>query len=216
MLGNVGEWCEDVYVDSYQGLPTDGRAYTRPGEGRVSRGGTFNFNDEYCRAPRRNFDAPDYRSPDRGLRLVVVLGDGNAGGLSARPAPREFGLPPSGETAKTARPALNISGKWAVKATFLGQNVDATLEIYQQGADYLLNIRLSDDEDGFATLENVVVNGNQLEGDVVAQDEAFRAEVAKTLRLKIIVQGDTFRGALSNPAEPRAQPMALVGARKEK
>ena len=43
MLGNVGEWVEDCYHDSYNGAPTDSSAWTTgPCTYRVFRGGNWN------------------------------------------------------------------------------------------------------------------------------------------------------------------------------
>lgn len=42
MGGNVDEWVEDCWHDSYQGAPTDGSAWTSPGcDSRVLRGGSY-------------------------------------------------------------------------------------------------------------------------------------------------------------------------------
>ena len=44
MLGNVWEWCEDHWHDSYDGAPADGHAWVRAagaGKSRVTRGGSW-------------------------------------------------------------------------------------------------------------------------------------------------------------------------------
>jgi len=62
MHGNVAEWCQDWYHDSYNGAPTDGSAWESPaGSTRVSRGGTWGNGAYYCRSARRSYDAPDDR-----------------------------------------------------------------------------------------------------------------------------------------------------------
>jgi len=77
MHGNVWEWCEDVWHDSYGGQhsnpPTDGSAWTVGGEQdkRVLRGGSWNFNDWLCRSAYRILYAPGDRFIDIGLRVVV-------------------------------------------------------------------------------------------------------------------------------------------------
>ncbi len=60
MHGNVLEWCEDTYHESYEGAPTDGSAGTEGGEewepgspGRVIRGGGFDGPAENCRSAGR-------------------------------------------------------------------------------------------------------------------------------------------------------------------
>ena len=54
MAGNLKEWCEDVYVDSYQGTPTDGSAQTSGGPDRVLRGGGWTSSSRFVRSARRH------------------------------------------------------------------------------------------------------------------------------------------------------------------
>jgi formylglycine-generating enzyme required for sulfatase activity len=54
MLGNVSEWCHDLYDESYYASsPTDDPR--GPGEGtrRVTRGGSWNSSDEACSVSAR-------------------------------------------------------------------------------------------------------------------------------------------------------------------
>ena len=46
MSGNVWEWCQDVWHDSYQGAPADGSAWLQEGDQarRVLRGGSWGFS----------------------------------------------------------------------------------------------------------------------------------------------------------------------------
>ncbi len=56
MHGNVFEWCEDVWHDSYKGAPDDGSAWTE-GEGsgqHVMRGGAWYSPPRDCRSAYRN------------------------------------------------------------------------------------------------------------------------------------------------------------------
>lgn len=73
-LGNVWEWCEDVYHDSYKGAPTDGSAWLAGGDQRykVLRGGSWIDNAFYCRTNERIRGTPDTRQRNSGLRLVAV------------------------------------------------------------------------------------------------------------------------------------------------
>lgn len=66
MHGNVREWCQDVWHDSYAGLfrtaPTNGRAWLEGGSQklRVVRGGSWDSNPRDCRsASRFNADASE-------------------------------------------------------------------------------------------------------------------------------------------------------------
>lgn len=51
MSGNVWEWCEDVWHADYRGAPKDGIAWMEGGEQdtRVVRGGSWEYNNSYCR-----------------------------------------------------------------------------------------------------------------------------------------------------------------------
>ncbi len=53
--GNVWEWCEDTWHDSYRGAPTDGSAWVSKGidRGRVVRGGGWRSDPRYLRAAAR-------------------------------------------------------------------------------------------------------------------------------------------------------------------
>jgi len=73
MHGNVWEWCEDVWHDSYKGAPRDGSAWLGGGDSslRVVRGGSWiNFQD-YCRSAHRNWFEPGNRYSLIGFRVVV-------------------------------------------------------------------------------------------------------------------------------------------------
>ncbi len=74
MHGNVYEWVEDIWADSYNGLSVDGSANANNGDPRyrVLRGGSWTNHAKYCRSAYRNRVAPDYRSLDSGFRVVAV------------------------------------------------------------------------------------------------------------------------------------------------
>lgn len=72
MSGNVWEWVQDYYHDSYNGAPADGSAWTsgEKQEYRVRRGGSWNFSASYSRAAVRDFYSPGTRIDSGGLRLA--------------------------------------------------------------------------------------------------------------------------------------------------
>jgi formylglycine-generating enzyme required for sulfatase activity len=74
MHGNVWEWVEDIYKDSYANLPTDGSANVSRGDSsfRVLRGGSWSVFGLVCRSAFRYWVAPDFRLSSFGLRLVAV------------------------------------------------------------------------------------------------------------------------------------------------
>lgn len=74
MHGNVWEWCEDVYHDSYQGAPSDGSAWLSGGDSsrRVVRGGAWYIDGSECRSANRGLYTPGYRTFIIGFRVVMV------------------------------------------------------------------------------------------------------------------------------------------------
>lgn len=73
MLGNVWEWTEDSYHDSYKGAPTDGIAWQGDGAKRVLRGGSWNNAPRNVRAAVRNSYKPALRFSFFGFRLARML-----------------------------------------------------------------------------------------------------------------------------------------------
>ena len=71
MHGNVEEWVQDCYVDSYNGAPVTGEARVSDGcSDRVLRGGSWDFNASDMRSANRNRDSPSYRKVSYGFRLA--------------------------------------------------------------------------------------------------------------------------------------------------
>jgi formylglycine-generating enzyme required for sulfatase activity len=72
MHGNVEEWCLDNWHDTYNGVPTDGSAWTSGGdpEYQVLRGGSWYSSAKYCRSAARNWLGPQYSFSGIGFRVV--------------------------------------------------------------------------------------------------------------------------------------------------
>ena len=73
-VGNVSEWCQDVYHDGYDGAPTDGSAWETGGKPdlRVYRGGAYNNDGSSCRsAVRYAAERGEVRNSTLGFRVVV-------------------------------------------------------------------------------------------------------------------------------------------------
>ncbi len=71
MIGNVWEWCQDWFHDSYAGAPADGRAWEEPaGIMRILRGGCDNSVGRECRSASRDWGNPGNRCGDVGFRVV--------------------------------------------------------------------------------------------------------------------------------------------------
>ena len=74
MHGNVWEWCQDHWHDSYDGAPPDGSAWIEGGSPghRVLRGGSWDFFPWLCRSAFRDYDfiEPENRLHYVGFRVV--------------------------------------------------------------------------------------------------------------------------------------------------
>lgn len=74
MSGNVWEWCEDFYKDSYKGLPKNGSANVSLGNPnkRVLRGGSwYDFVSDDLRSAGRGANLSTKRLVDIGFRVVA-------------------------------------------------------------------------------------------------------------------------------------------------
>jgi len=71
MSGNVYEWCQDWYNQSYESAPSDGSAWLEPAKtSHVARGGGFYNGAQDIRTARRPAILHDWRSANAGVRCV--------------------------------------------------------------------------------------------------------------------------------------------------
>ena len=74
MHGNVWEWVQDGWHDSYYGAPSDGSARESESNSlKVRRGGSWEGSAEYCRAANRGNSGSGYRSSGLGFRVLREL-----------------------------------------------------------------------------------------------------------------------------------------------
>jgi formylglycine-generating enzyme required for sulfatase activity len=74
MQGNVREWCQDDWHNTYAGAPADGSAWPLGGSSlRVFRGGSLYSAANDCRCAVRFSQTPDFRYGDLGFRPAASL-----------------------------------------------------------------------------------------------------------------------------------------------
>jgi formylglycine-generating enzyme required for sulfatase activity len=78
MHGNVWEWAEDDWHESYRGAPTDGSAWKDAevvGNSRlcVLRGGSWGVDSGLCRCAFRDWDSTGNRGFNIGFRVARTL-----------------------------------------------------------------------------------------------------------------------------------------------
>ena len=73
--GNVWEWVQDVWHDTYRDAPVDGSAWISGGDQsrRMLRGGSWNNSPQILRSAIRFRNSPDYRFVDIGFRIASTL-----------------------------------------------------------------------------------------------------------------------------------------------
>jgi formylglycine-generating enzyme required for sulfatase activity len=76
MAGNVGEWVEDCYQDTYRDAPTDGSAVEscipKSDSARVMRGGAWNAIPAWLRSASRDVEVPSTRADTFGFRVARI------------------------------------------------------------------------------------------------------------------------------------------------
>jgi formylglycine-generating enzyme required for sulfatase activity len=72
MHGNVWEWCQDHWHQSYEGAPVDGGVWMNRNDNHyyVVRGGSWPYAPMHCRSAARGNNTPDSRYGNFGFRVV--------------------------------------------------------------------------------------------------------------------------------------------------
>jgi len=102
MLGNVAEWCQDRYADSYAGVEETDPQGPALGTFRVLRGGSATSPRKEVRPASRSFAAPDNCDDLTGLRVVLIPAEAEAG--KPAPTPAEGKTPAEAKAAPTPTP----------------------------------------------------------------------------------------------------------------
>lgn len=78
MHGNVWEWCQDTWHESYTGAPKDGSAWiNNDNQYHLLRGGSWINSPNYCRSASRYFNTwaeRDFIDDPVGFRVVCAVG----------------------------------------------------------------------------------------------------------------------------------------------
>jgi formylglycine-generating enzyme required for sulfatase activity len=74
MVGNVAEWVDDCYADTYRGAPADGSAFVVPDcKNRVVRGGSWSSQPQDLRSASRAPATANFRGSNVGFRVARSL-----------------------------------------------------------------------------------------------------------------------------------------------
>lgn len=77
MIGNVYEWCLDLWHKTYDGAPADGSAWTTDtaSKNRINRGGSWLQPVHEMTVTRRCWDAPESQRNEYGFRVLMEKPD---------------------------------------------------------------------------------------------------------------------------------------------
>lgn len=71
MIGNIKEWCKDVWHDTYKGAPLTGKAWIdKTTKIRIERGGSWDDGELSCSSSFRSRHVPDTKTNNIGFRVA--------------------------------------------------------------------------------------------------------------------------------------------------
>ena len=73
MVGNVWEWTEDCWNETYRGAPADGSPWTGDCSRRVVRGGSWGRDPDFLRSAYRDRSLAVNRAYSLGFRVARTL-----------------------------------------------------------------------------------------------------------------------------------------------
>lgn len=108
--GNVWEWCEDFYHNTYHGSPNDGSAWVTGGEQvkRVRRGGGFTHNADDLRSAIRSRGTPGDQVYILGFRVVCTTGTASSTPTALEPTTPAQMAPAKSINADTSPTPVNV------------------------------------------------------------------------------------------------------------
>ena len=135
MHGNVREFCQDVWHDSYEGAPLDGSArldFSSPSSEklpirRVVRSGSWYDSAVFCRSAKRFWYAEDYLDAKTGFRVAISLPEKEEPSLS--------GPSPSNETTPMHKRISKFQGQleeWQARYETLNDQMDQLTAVLER------------------------------------------------------------------------------------